>query len=523
VNEVRNMVDVALPLVRRPLRFDEWDESHFVEIARDHGIRRPGRRDVDRIRAPRPSIQLSSAVDGSKSMRSTSTSSGYPHYAGSHAPPWAAYSKTTPIRYCPYCFLEARYLRMRWRLSGYHACGIHGCFLKRNLKLTSLSKAEEQRGLCRMDAVSDEQILEDIHLCSAEELAVHRSIWGEMERHLCEEPVDSSKVLHAELVAWAILTWALVEHVVKIFHARLTHLPYVGPLKSVSDFLHQRAVQVASSTDGVVEFFRGITEYQAFSGGLRRLAQITSAEKQIPSIFSKINLEPLLQRVSCMRPEFLTRPQAGSNCFSSADGRGMSIKEFSKLIGISAGTASVWVRKRTLKSEERVQSTTSGLRFVPHHLLKDFLRSRQRLITRDEFSKYHELDEAAVNLLYSSGLVQTVEYGWCRFVTITSVSSLMLKLELHSTPVQQGQGDALFGLFSSDVSSSALNYSEHVALVKAAVTGDVPLFRSLDTPGLSSFSINAEGLLWMRRRRQRQSTKNLPSRLGAMDLCMSLF
>lgn len=282
-------------------------------------------------------------------------------------------------------------------------------------------------------------------------------------------------------------------------------------------------MQVASSTDGVVEFFRGITEYQAFSGGLRRLAQITSAEKQIPSIFSTINLEPLLQRVSCMRPEFMTRPQAGSNCFSSSDGRGMSIAEFSKLIGISAGTAGVWVQKQTLKSEERVQSTTSGLRFVPHHLLKDFLRSRQRLITRDDFCKYHALDVGTAKLLCSSGLLQTVEYGWCRFVTIASVSSLMLKLELQSTPVEQGQGDALFGLFSSEVRFACLNPWEHISLVRASVSGDVPLFRSLSAPGLCSFSINAEGLLWMRRRRQRQSTRNLPSRLGAMDLCMSLF
>lgn len=523
MSEKRNADAFAPPLVRRPLRLDEWDESHYVEMVRDHGVRRPGRKDVDRIKTHQPSVQSIIAVDGSKSMTPMSTTSGYPHYAASLVPSWAAYSKAAPIRYCPYCFLEARYLRMRWRLSGYHACGIHGCFLKRNLKLTSLSKAEEQRGLYRMDAVTDEQILSDIQFCCAEELVVHRSIWGEMERHLCEEPADSSKALHAEMVAWAILMWALVERVVKILHARLTHLPYVGPLKSVADFLHQSAMQVSSSANGVVEFFHGVTEYQAFSGGLRQLAQIANAEKKIPTIFSKINLEPLLQRVSCMRPEFMARPQAGSNCFSSADGRGMSIKQFSRLIGISAGTAGVWVRKKLLKSEERVQSTNPGLRFVPHHLLKDFLRSRQRLITREEFCKHHDLDEGTAKLLYGSGFLQTVEYGWCRFVTITSVSSLMLKLELNSTPEQQGQGDALFGLFGSAVSSAALNHAEHIALVRAAVIGDVPVFRSLSAPGLSSFSINAEGLLWMRRRRQRQSSANLPSRLGEMDQCMSLF
>ena len=105
----------------RPIRHqDEWAETYLGRAAREMGVRRPWRGDLEVLRPLLPSVALSD-VDGR------------PRYASESLPAWSAPGRGAQIRVCPQCFEEERYIRQRWRSSFLTVCTRHHLVLKDGL------------------------------------------------------------------------------------------------------------------------------------------------------------------------------------------------------------------------------------------------------------------------------------------------------------------------------------------------------------------------------------------------------
>lgn len=494
-------------LLCRPLKADEWHDTYLVEVVRDHGIKQPSANDVNWIRSRTRTTKTTALRDPCQVRL---VISGYPLYAGVPVPDWAAYSRFGPTRYCPHCLIDDGYFLARWRLNGYQICSRHRCFIKRDLQLFLVPSGHAAKSRKTLSQMSDAELLEGAKCCTPDELMIHQSVWGEFEHLVCRASptaIESEKM--GSQAAWSILTWSLIDRVARINCSRLSRRTFVGPVEGIAEYLRSNNLKVSASRSGVLALFRDLTEHQTYAGGLRHIQRIDRMEKQKPSLVSSVNLEALLQAIQAARPEIGIRPRVGTKCFVQDDQRGTSVHQLSKVLGVSGVTAGKWARSGLIRTEDRSNVPHPRLRFVPPDEVRALLHLRRSLLTREEFCELHSLDEDTVHILYDGGVLQTIEYARCRYITKESASNLVLRLELQCAPCDEQEPKLKWPLFGPEVKAVACNNAERMSLLKAAAAGEVRLFRSLNRPGLSSFFVGVDAMAWLRRRARHLRTKHL--------------
>lgn len=508
-------------LVYRPLKADEWNETYLLDIAQDHGVKRPSWNDVNRIRPRTKTIERAALRDP---RHVSMVNSGYPQYAGLPAPAWASASRLCPLRYCPHCLIEDSYFRARWRLNGYLICSRHRCFIKRDIQLFHIPGGRFQKSKKSFGPLIEDELLEGAKYCTPDELEIHQAVWGNFEQRLRGESPSAEEIeTTATQAAWSILTWSLIDRVARINCTRLSRQTFVGPVAGIASFFQSNNLEVSASHVGVLAFFRHLTEYQTYAGGIRHLQRIDRFEKQGPSLVSIAKLEVLLQAVQAARPEIGTKRTVGDKCFVRNDQRGMSVYRFSKILGISDVTAGKWARCGLIRTESRSNVQNSRLCFVPPDEVKAFRHLRRSLLTREEFCVQHALDEDAGHTLYHAGVFHTIDFARCRYITKESVSNLMLRLELQCAPLDELHPRLKWPLFGTEVKTVAYQNSERISLLNAAAAGEVRLFRSLSSPGLSSFFVGVDALAWLHRRVKHLRTKHVRSAAMNVADCDRLF
>lgn len=511
---------VAL-LVRPPMKADEWRESYLFDVVRAHGVLEPERRDVDSIRWFLPLREGSGSASPIDDHVDETALRGYPRYAGSVVPTWAAFSSYTPVQYCPHCLIEDRYLRARWRLSSMHICLVHGCFLKRDMQIPRFTQIRKPGNYLSYWEASNADLLQDTEYCSAAELRVFASVWGEADLALREgEASGLSREEVAAMVTWAIVTWSTLEvltndHCSEIgAHRR----PYIGPAQSIATYVEQFGLTVSSSFDGITCLFQALGRIASYSGARRRLEWMRENEQKTPSLVSKLRIDLLLREIEFVLPQ----DEMWTLYDDSGQGgklEGVKLRELANLLEISQTEALAYVRKSSLVD---VCLTRLGPYFrVPHKRVKDVLRWRSKWLDLDEFQKTSGLDMEATELLFKSGLLQTVEYAWWRLIKVTSASCLATKLELHCSSLLESVDLDVCGLFSPEAREMSGRSFGFANLVGAVLRGELPVFRSLDKPGLSAFFVTEKGLLGLRKRPVQSSAAHFRLRSDAVDRTLS--
>lgn len=494
------------PLVHRPLKHDEWYEGYLVDVARDHGIRRPATSDVMMLLRQMDERHLGRRMPELDAHQAHMIKSGYPRYGGIHMPDWGAFSHIAPARFCPYCVIEDRYHRGRWRLSGYWICSRHRCFLKRDKRVSVSLASWSRKKETPLHQLSEEALLADTESCSSIELHVHQAVWGGFEQFLeGHHPSAAQSVAAGALAAWSALTWSTLDRMARIHCLHINGVVLGNPVSRLAEFLDSHNACADPSHSGILKLFGQLKQYITYAGGMRFVRRVADLERKHTSLLSTVDLEGLYQAILAARPEARVRPESYKRCFVNADGQGQSIKRFGEFLGISQPTAARWARVGRFKTEGRIDRLTSQQRFVPAHEVQAHLRLRRTLLSKDEFIRLNGLDQDIATVLYKSSLLRTVSYARCRLITKESASNLMLKLELQCAPYEQYVSERRVRLLGPEVRSYARNGVDLIALVEAAIRGEVRVFRSLDRPGLSSLDMDEEGLHWLIRQiRNRQ-------------------
>jgi hypothetical protein len=512
------------PLVCRALKPDEWHETYLADIAREHGVRRPTSTDVKWLLYRTNTLRLGQQEAEGDAHLVHMLNGGYPRYGGSHVPKYAGFSRFTAARYCPYCILEDRYHRGRWRLKDYLICTRHKCFLKLDPSVLASLDAQTCRGSRPLSEFSEAELLVGTQDSSSDELRVHQLIWGELER--CLEGIPPSELQNkavGDLVAWSILSWSLIYRVARIYFHRVKSQPFKGPLECIVNFFDATGFEIGASRAGVLIFFRCLNAHPTYAGAMRYLREIQRMERARPSLLSRVNFDSLYEAAVGARPEVCVKPPAYRACFVREDGLGMSFKLFGKLIGVSGATVALWARSGRIQTEKRSNKANSQADFIPAREVDAHLRFRRALITKEEFIRANGLSLGTGEVLYKSGILRTVSYAHCCFVVKESISNLMLRLELQSAPSEQGVSKIRMSLLGQEVSSIAWVASDLIALMEAAIAGDLRIFRSLERSGLSSFEIDDQGLTWLLRRIKHRRTKYLRATEAEAAASTSLF
>lgn len=510
------------PLVRRSMKKDEWWDSYFFDVVRAHGVAQPNRRDADSMRRLFPWRQMPDSGKPADDRVERSAPSGFPfNNLEAVVPTWAAFSTFTPIQYCPHCLIEDRYLRARWRLSSLRICLVHGCLLKRDMQIPHFTRINMQGNLLSYWDASNTDLLKDIEYCSAAELKAFSSVWGEADKTLregvtsgvCREEVEKR-------VAWAIVTWAALEQLMRSDCFDLDRRSELGirPTHSIAKFVEQSNLQVCASFDGIKGMHQALGQGVSCFGTSLTLRKIFEKEQKSTSLVSRLRIDLLLREIE------IAVSQDESWSFFDDRGRGgklegMKLKEIASLLAVSEPEVLAFICKSALVD---VCRTRLGPYFrVPHKHVKNALRWRAKQADLDELQKTHGLDlEAALSLL-KSGLLQTERYEWWQLIKTSSLSGLVSKLELHCAPMHESAGLELCGLFSPKAREVAGRSLGFVDLVSAVIQGELPLFRSLEKPGLSSFFVTEKALLGLRRRQVQTFAAHTPLRSDAVDRTLS--
>lgn len=524
MSEEKNFRLALPPLVCRALKPDEWHETYLADIAREHGVRRPTSTDVKWLLYKTNTLTLGQKEAAGDAHLLRMLNSGYPRYGGIHAPMHAAFSRFIPTRYCPYCTVEDRYHRGRWRLKNYLICSRHQCFLKLDPLVLGSLDTQTCKGSRPLSEFGEAELLVGTRSCSSDELRAHQCFWGDLEHRIeLLSPNDLQKEEAAELVAWSVLSWSLLDRVTHIHHDRIINKPYKRPLESIVDFFNSSELEVSPSMAGLLKFFGCLKAHQTYAGALRHLRVIQRQETARPSLLSRIDFDSLYEAAVGARPEVCVKPPSYKACYLGKDGLGMSFKKFGQTIGVSDVTVAMWARTGRIQTENRASRSESQVAFVPAPEVEAHLRFRRSLVTIDEFLRSNGLGRRVGAVLYRSGLLRTVSYAHCRYVVRESISSLILRLELQSAPAEHVTSKIRLPLFGQKLGRIAWVASDLIALIEASVAGEVRVFRCLDRPGLSAFDIDYEGLGWLFRRIKHRATRRLRASEAEAIAISSLF
>src|SRR5471030_1274817 len=181
----------------RPMRkADEWIATHLVRVARANGLRYPSTNDIERLNTI--AVELGPKAE-----------SGANDYL-SELPNWAKKKAGSPIRYCPACFQEDRFVRARWRLTRLEMCTKHHLHLKTGLVEPALCVTVNYPDPIQLNEISDSQLWDGATCPMPADKTYALGIWEAFEQ--ASQGSDPRQV--TESLAWALLAEHILDAVI---------------------------------------------------------------------------------------------------------------------------------------------------------------------------------------------------------------------------------------------------------------------------------------------------------------------
>lgn len=496
---------MSLP-VRRAMFPDEWGETYLVALARAQGLRRPWGHDVELIRGVLPWGQSQSPAGGGTREARIRYLQGRPQYGDAPLPTWASLVRAMPLRYCPECLIKERYFRTRWRLSGLHACTFHGCLLKADLADPALTVNYRRDGLRRLVTVQDDQLIEAAHCCLPRERHAISMVWRPFEQ-LAQTPVTAEKGENSEQIAtlasWSVLAWRALEEISRAHHKKVLRLQTGGQLAGVGRLVEDLGIVLAPTMEGMLSLFAALRENVHVLAAKRLLEEAIIREQKEATALSLLPLQKLSERVLSFSRRATPRTPHGAMAFRDLRehtvNRAAALEQLAPL-GASSEVLERWIRCKLLPT---VQVSRRGRHFVfiEREHLRQVRRALSSLIHARDFATEHCLSWTTYKAIRDSGLLRTGALGLRGFLYRKDISHLTTQLELMSAP--EHQASALrWRLFGEATLQIAEQRGTFRALVKAAVQGQIKIYRDLSRPGLSAFSIGVDGITWLTARRK---------------------
>lgn len=489
--------------VRTPMLPDEWPETYLVSLVRAQGVRKPWQYDVELIRSVLPWEHPLPAGNSHVGKSVKQYHQGRPQYGAKPLPPWASVVRAMPLRYCPRCLVEKRYFRTRWRLSGLHACTFHGCLLKSDLADRALTANYTRKGLLKFADAADEQILDAAQFCMPRELRAIKMVWQPLELMAQQAVSPREDEALGKLASWSVLLWRLLEEISRAHHKKVIRQPTTGQLAGVGRLIEELGVVMAPSLDGMLALFAALRENIHVLAAKRFLDALMLQEDKQPTALSTLPLASLRERLMSFAPVATPRAAHGEMAFRElrehAVNKAALLEELAPL-GAGSDVVNHWIRTNLIPTTKLSREGTN-FTFVERKHVLQARRAMLSLIHARDFAAEHNLDWRTYKAIRDTSLIRTGALGVRGYLYRKDVVTLIGQLELMSAPVH-GTSALRWPLFCESTLHIAEQRSTFVALVRAALQGQVQVYRDLSKPGLSAFSIGVDGIAWLAGRRR---------------------
>lgn len=472
----------------------EWHVSYLLSVARRNGVKNPRPHHLQKLHAllglP-PCLRIPHVKGGAVAR---SNAFWLPQHGVVDLPAWAVpRSGGLSMKYCPHCLRGERVVRGRWWLRAARVCTLHGCFLRRSDETLRLDGGSEPSGpyasllkLTELGDGSSADALDGDIRCSPNALAIQRRVWGPLEALVSEDAPSEGQPGMVETFAWTLLATHLLDLLVSLEHGSTAGWSDERHVSKTSEVVMGARLSISPSWGGVLLFLYALENFAHAFAIHACLRELVAQESAQPTVLSTLPIAELDRRLVVAFPELLIRNVAVRNV------EPLSAQQSAKL---ELKHVSAEVRTASCRAWKRVRSTSS--RDVPSTDVRLARRVLQSLVSQHEFAEKHGVENAMFRVL-AERILPVVTAGPTRFVPREDVQALMARLELVARPPVSAESFKV-PLFSMATVKALPRRLVYRNLLWAVLRGDLPVYRSLDRPGLSSFTCAPDCLEWAKR------------------------
>lgn len=457
----------------RPARhIDEWDETYLGRVARAHGVVRPWRGDLERLRP---------AVLGVHDC----CSDGAPAYAGEALPGWAVVGRSAQIRYCYACLLEKRYVRARWRLACFSVCTLHGVNLKGGLVEPAITTAYKHRGRRPVEDMTAEEAVDGATSPTPQGLRYARRVWGPFERAVSCAAGDAEVSC---ALAWALLVERLVDASATALRGPDYPPRHVPRTEHRCWWLSKMGLAIAPNRNGVLSFLLGLSLSAHRRAALACLSRLMGDELRRRTVMSRLPLQELKDRLLAADPipkaestGALPRAKHPAGC--------KSLEATETVLGCSPSLLYYLVQEHHFKGVQKIRFGRKQYVFIPDAEVERFRRFFASCMTFDELLQSLAIDRQAYWVLNDCALLNPVELGSWRRYRRQEVAALLTRLDDASRPMP-ASAKHIEPLMGPWLHMRRRVRPEIRTVLDELLAGRLPLYKNMERQGLQAYCVD---------------------------------
>lgn len=475
---MNNLTPSSVPLCRPKILNDEWAETYLFRVARANGMDRPRLRDIDRFRA-------------TLAATASSKPDGYPTWTDLPLPRWSVVTRVNKIRYCPACMVQSRYIRSRWRLTGFEVCTLHFIRLKDDLVEPVLTRGYNEPGRYFLSEVTDEQLWAGAVCPMPSERQHVDRLWSKFERLIleCDLPSAVEHLTHI-LFLEALLDAAICTEPKR--ESFPTEAPRSMRLASLAD-RYQYSLVVDLS--GILDFFQQIDTKLHRARMLIRLHRMLRDEARRPTCLSRLPISSLRERLLMIGTKSAIEQTQGALCSHRRAPQGyVTFRKAVSLIGCSNGLLKDLAQKRFPRDIVTINQGENRCIYIPISAVEACRRWYASITTREEMMAELRISRNCYVLLNRSNLLRPISImGRTSYFDRTHLADLCRRLDNVSRPFTIDRSP-LLPLFGTWLPCSGRYISVSLVMLMEIFDGKFPVFRQLESPGLSAYFIDSTAL-----------------------------
>ncbi len=476
---------IGLPLCRPSPYSDEWSETYLFRVARANGIYRPRMSDIERLR---PTL----------GPTASSRSDGYPVWSPSTLPRWSVVTRVNPIRYCPQCMVESRYIRARWRLTRLDVCTLHGVRLKDDLAEPVMTKGYRQPDKHFITEVTDEQLWEGALCPMPCEMRHAQRLWSGFERLLNS---GNNAEAFDELV-YILFLEAMLDAIATTCEEARSETFQAPRSAHIAELADRFQLPLEPNQEGLRQFLIHIERPSHRNAVLARLRRMLLDEAMRPTCLSTLPIAELRQEFfmgGYLAPRTPTRT-ALHPARDIPDGY-ISFESAVALIGCPSEMLRHLIHHNVCQGSRTVLNGIRRYTYLPRAAVQECRRWYASLVTPGRVPRELHVDYRAYVALRSMDILRPIVVEDSTYYRRADLVRICQRLEEVARP-HPGDAERTYSLFGDWMAWRGGTRALSLKIVREVFNGNLPVFRKLDCPGLSAYFVDETAVRRLRELRR---------------------
>ncbi|NYH17843.1 hypothetical protein GGD41_005071 [Paraburkholderia bryophila] len=393
---------------------------------------------------------------------------------------------------------RSRHIRSRWRLSVFDVCTIHHIRLKDDLAEPVMTKGYGQENRYFVTEVTDEQLWAGAVCPMPGERRHVERLWSGFERSIVESDIRGAFkhltcILFLEALLDALATTSREFEDVPLGIPRSTELA-----KLVEGY----RFPLSATLDGIGNFLDQITEPTHRIVVLARLRRMLIDESHRPTCLSNVPIADLRRRFLLGAQKNATTSPHALLYPSQARAAGyVTFQRAVSLIGCAPRLLKQLIDSNICQGASVAQYGGRRHIFLPQHTVEECSKWYASIATFEQVMKELGIDRRGLLALLSARLLRPIAVHMPTFFQRSDLTDLCRRLEDVARPFPT-KAAHLHPLLGEWIPSSGRYRPASLKVLTEAFSGKFPVFRQMESSGLSTYFVDHTALERVRRLRK---------------------